>query len=181
MKFFLYVIALVLLVFLSFLWYIGVFSSVKVEEKLEGGYVIAGIDFVGSYSKTGPEFEKVDKIIKDMGIECTKGLGIYFDNPEKVEAEKCRSFISNVIEEKDLDKIDILKEKGLKIDTIAKCNSLVVEIPIRCSFSYMVGPMKAYPAISKHIGDKECKDALVYELYDMPAHKAYYIMQCNKE
>jgi hypothetical protein len=181
MKMLIYIVVATLLLLAVFMLYIGVFETVNVEEKIEGGYVVAGADFVGPYAKTGPEFEKVSKIIKDMGLESTKGLGIYYDDPKAVEAGKCRSFIASVIEEKDMDKMDLLKEKGLTIKTIEKCNSLVIELPVRSSWSYMVGPIKAYPALEKYVGDTKYKEGIVYELYDMPAKKVFYIMQYKKE
>lgn len=135
-------------------------------------------DYVGGYSTTGPVFTKVFAALAKEGISTTKGIGIYLD-PPTVPAEKQRSQIGCILEGKDLKKLNQLS-KLFKAKNIALRDSIVIEFPIRNTLSYMIGPMKAYPELSKVASAQKLKVNLVMEVYDMQAMKTLYIMQYNK-
>ena len=71
----------------------------------------------------------------------------------------------------------LLKSEGFKVDSVPKGNAVVVELPIKNNISYMIGPIQAYPAISKYMQAKGYKPKLSLEVYDVPVKKIYYIMQ----
>ncbi|MDD5571696.1 MAG: hypothetical protein PHD97_11165 [Bacteroidales bacterium] len=171
------VIAIIVLIAICFMWYIGFFTNVTITEKDAGGYKVAGLEITGSYSKVGPTATDVDKKLRAMGIQCTKGFGIYYDNPQVTPEEKCRSFVGNILEEKDYGKIEELKTKGLKVDSVPLAKALVIEFPIKNKFSYMVGPIKAYPAFTKYMNKKGIKSKLSLEVYDTPNKKTIFVMQ----
>ena len=52
----------------GFFWYMGYFQSVQVQEKQEGGYLMAGVEVVGPYSDAGRHISKVDNKLKALGI-----------------------------------------------------------------------------------------------------------------
>lgn len=132
-------------------------------------------EFTGAYKDTGPVFDRVYKALQKEGINTTRGLGIYFDDPRKVAEEKLRSHCGSIIEEKDLPKFEKVKAK-FKVVTIKKSKSVFVEFPIKTALSYMVGPMKCYPALSKYVKEKGYgMSGNAYELYDMPAKKTFYV------
>jgi hypothetical protein len=171
------VIAALVLLAIVALWYIGLFSKVTVEDKKAGGYYLAGQKFMGPYMKVGETMNRVDKICRDNGITCTKGFGVYYDNPKTDPADSLRSFVGNIIEEKDTARLTELQTKGLIIDTFKVGQAMVVVLPIKTSLSYMIGPMKAYPAFNKYMEGKKCSVTACIEVYDMPAKKILYIMQ----
>jgi hypothetical protein len=158
-------------------WYMGYFDHINVAEKEEGGYKVIGVNVIGPYANVAKDMENVNKQIKDMGVVSTKGFGIYYDDPKMVSAEKCRSFVGNIIEEKDFELVSKLKPEGLQIDSIPKTKSLVAEFPIKNSLSYMIGPMKVYPELSKHMSEKGYETALSVEIYDIPNKKIIFMMQ----
>ncbi len=167
------------LLFMSIIfgWYIGFFITMKVKEKEEGGYRVVGLKYTGPYSKSGKFMNDVQQKLKDMSITSNKDFGIYYDDPETIPAEKCRSFVGSILEEKDFDKIPELISSGLKVDTITKSNVVYTEFPLINNMSFMMGAMKSYPIISKYMNEKGYKATQSMELYDVPNKKITYIMQ----
>ncbi|MBI4947542.1 MAG: GyrI-like domain-containing protein [Bacteroidetes bacterium] len=176
MKTILTIVASLLIIVLAFLWYSGAFTSVNVEETLAGGYKVAGLEFTGSYSKAGEYIEKVDKKLKKLGFNCSKGFGIYYDDPKTTSQEKCRGFVGNILEEKDLNKLLEIKSIGLKIDSIPKSKAVAVQFKANTFLSYAIGPMKTYPVISKYINENKYKVLYSLEVYDMPKKRITYMM-----
>lgn len=174
-------VVLLVLIFMVFMaGYIGIFTNIKIEEKEVGGYKVVGKEMRGSYSKVGELMMDVDKQLKDIGINSTKGFGIYYDDPKTVPADSCRSFVGNVLEEKDEGRMDELALKGFKIDSIPFKNSIVAYFPIKTRLSYMIGPMKVYPEFSKYINEKGYKVTGSIEIYNIPDKRIEFIMQYDK-
>jgi len=173
------VFAFIALLMIIYAAYIGVFTPLKIYEAKKGPYVIAYERFTGPYAKTGPVFERVYKAVKAKGIDTTRGLGIYYDDPAKVPAKKLRSDCGVVIEEKDLPRFRKVKSQ-FKVKWIPKKDSVVIEFPIKNKFSYMIGPMKAYPALTKYAKKKGYKWGMTYELYDEAKQKIYFVMVIAK-
>lgn len=171
------IILSVLIVALIGAWYLGVFSTLNIEDKKEGGFTAAGLEFTGPYSEVGKHMKAVDEKLKSAGITSKRGFGIYYDDPKTTPPKKCRSFIGTVLEEKELDKISRLRSEGFKIDYIPLSEAVVTTFPAKSSLSYMIGPMKVYPAMSKYLEDKKYTVTRSLEVYDMPAKKITYIMQ----
>ena len=168
--------AVLLLLIITVGW-LGLFSTVNVSERVEGGYTVVGNEFIGDYMNVGKQMKDIDSRLKAAGLNSTKGFGIYYDNPKVTPKNKCRSFIGDIIELKDMNRIEDFKKAGFKVDTIAKKMSVLVEFPVKNQFSYFIGPIKAYPAINKYMKAKNYKPILTWELYDTPNKKIYYIMQ----
>ena len=177
LKIILTTLSAIIIILLLFGWYIGFFKSIIVEEKEEGGYKVVGMEITGPYSKVGKSMMDIDKKLKDSGIICTKGFGIYYDDPKIIPAEKCRSFVGNILEEKDFSRISELKSAGFKVDSVPIAKSVVSEFPLKNALSYMVGPVKVYPVLSKYMSEKRYKSTLSLEIYDMPNKKITFIMQ----
>ena len=162
---------------ISFLWYLEFFATVKVNEKEEGGYTIAGLEVAGSYGKLGKHMVEVDSKLRKLGIISPEGFGIFYNDPKTTPEEKCHSFVGNIINYNDLKKAKEIESRGLKIDSISKTKALVVEFPIKNSMSYMIGPMKAYPLLSKHLKEKKYTFLLSFEIYDHVENKIIFVMQ----
>ncbi len=174
------VLGILIVLMMAFLGYMGVFSTLKVTEREMGPYTIVYERFVGEYKDTGKVFDKVGKAVKGEGIETVNGLGIYYDDPKVTPKDKLRSDCGVVLESKDVAKAAMLKAKKFNVMTLPKKMCLVAEFPIRNVISYMIGPSKAYPALTKYAEEKSYKMAITYELYDMPANKIYFIMEIAK-
>jgi hypothetical protein len=178
LKWVMIVIIVLVLVVLGFLTYLGAFSSVKVVEKEMGPYTVVYERFVGPYQETGKVFDKVYKSLAADKIETIVGIGVYYDDPKTTPADKFRSDCGAAIADKDLAKVKSLKK--YKIMRIAKKPCLAVEFPLKNLLSYMIGPMKAYPELGKYAAANKVQISLCYEVYDMAAKKAYYVMEVKK-
>jgi hypothetical protein len=179
LKWSLIILAVLIVALLGYLAYLGVFSALKVTEQKLGPYTLAYAEYMGPYSGSGPILTRVNNSLKQDGVECTKGFGIYFDDPKQVAADKLRSKLGCIIEAKDLAKFGKVSRK-YKIMKWPARDCLVTEFPIRSDLSYMIGPMKAYPELNKALKAKGYKMSTVMELYDMPAKKILYIMVIAK-
>jgi len=159
--------------------YMGLVFPLRVYEQKMGPYTVAYESFVGPYAETGPVFSKVYEALKAEGIETTRGLGIYYDDPAKVAAEKLRSDCGVIIEPKDRAKFNRVRRK-FKVKWLPARESIVVEFPIRNMMSYMLGPIKGYPALMKHAEEKGYKFGMPYELYDEGQKKVFFVMEIVK-
>lgn len=158
-----------------YLAYLGMFSTYDPVEKEMGPYTFVYEDFTGPYKETGPIFQKVYDALKAEGIKTERGMGIYFDDPRKVAEDKLRSKCGSIIEDKDAEKFDKVKDK-FKVLAVEKGSAVVVTFPIKSSMSYMLGPMKCYPILNKYVKEKGYKPVgNAYELYDMKKEVTYYV------
>jgi len=184
-KWFLTIAFLIAVLALAFLAYMGAFIDPKVTEKDMGPYTLVYEPFIGPYSQTGKVFDRVYASLEADGIRTTVGIGIYYDDPRAVKPEKLRSNCGSVIDPADKGKLAALKNK-YKVWTIRKKACLVAEFPLRNMLSYMIGPMKAYPALMKAAQKKGYKIqkgkamAMTFELYDMKAGRIYFVMEILK-
>ncbi len=158
----------------AFLAYMGMFSKVTVSEKSMGPYTMVYEDYQGPYQETGKIFMKVYQQMKKEGINPTLGLGIYYDDPRKVDKSKLRCECGLVVPEADLAKVNDLKTR-YQVKTIAQRQCLVAAFPLRNALSYSLGPMKGYPALMQAAQAKGYTMDMPYELDDMQGKMIYYV------
>ncbi len=171
------VVSVVLVVVVAgFMWYMGIFSPVKVYEMPIGPYTYVYESFVGDYTKTGPIFEKIYRALLKEGLKPTRGIGLYYDDPKTTPKDKLRSDCGSIIEKGDLLKVPGLMKRGFKTRIIMSKPRVVAEFPIRNGLSYMIGPMKVYPALDKYLKGQGKSAKIAYEVYDMPAKKTIYFV-----
>ncbi|MFA6431435.1 MAG: GyrI-like domain-containing protein [Candidatus Margulisiibacteriota bacterium] len=183
LKWFLIIFAAIAVALLAYLWYLGAFSPVKVVEREMGPYTIAYKSFVGEYKETGKVFMDVYGILKEAGFAVTEksdSLGIYYDDPAKVAKDKLRSDCGFVISKEDSLKAIALLKKDIKVMTVPQSKCLVIEFPMKNMLSFIVGVMKAYPALNEYAAKNNIKTGLVYEYYDMKNNKILFTMQIGK-
>jgi hypothetical protein len=88
--------------------------------------------------------------------------------------------VGAVIAPADSNKLD-KKSADYKVKVIVGWNEIVVEFPLKNSFSYMVGPIKAYPVMNAYIKEKGYNwNVPRTEFYDMTAKKIYYMADIVK-
>ena len=144
-----------------------------------GPYTIAYVNFVGEYSKVWPSITKVYDVLSGAGITSLTGIGIYYDDPAVVSWAALRSDVGAIIDSQDAGKL--AQNKDVKLKTLPAGNKMVVEFPLKNSFSYVVGTMRVYPMIAKYMKEKwYSHEVLMTELYDMVAKKIYYLADITK-
>lgn len=115
---------------MGYLYYMSFFNKIEITEKEMGPYKVVFKEHIGDYKETGKIMDEIYYSLLDEGVETYKGFGIYYDDPKVVEKDKLRSIAGSIIEEKDYDKIDQLKDK-YNIKTIDKTRSITTEFPFR--------------------------------------------------
>ena len=98
----------------------GLFYKPVVKEAQSGPYTIAYIENTGDYAQVGKiQMQIINTVKNEFGIKTFRGVGVYLDNPAKVEKTKLRSELGFIVEGENLKKIKQLKAK-FKIKTINK-------------------------------------------------------------
>lgn len=157
-----------------FLGSMGMLGQLAVEKKAMGPYIHVYESFTGPYPETGKVFDKVYNELKAMDVDTTQGLGVYYDDPREVAKEKLRSDCGVVLQEKDQAQLETLKET-FKVQTLEQKESIVATFPIKSNLSYMMGPMKAYPALTKYAEQNKLEIIKTYELYDVPNNVILFV------
>ncbi len=107
-------------------------------------------------------------------MECFKGFGIYYDNPQKVEKEKLRADVGNILENPTPEVLAQLTP-NYNIRTLEKQQYLVTEFPYKNQMSIILGIMRVYPALNRYIRENNLsEEGFVMEIYDVPGKKIIY-------
>lgn len=170
-------IVLGLVLVLVGLWgYSGGFSKPVVVEKQVPAMTMAVKEHKGAYTKTKQPMDEVYTDLVALGVEPTRGVGVYYDDPAMVAEEDLRSEVGSVLEGLDEDKLMEVKEK-MMVKEYDQMQAMVVEFPIKTMLSYMIGPMKVYPVIQEHWQGKGYEESEIgIEVYDIPNKTITYIM-----
>jgi DNA gyrase inhibitor GyrI len=96
--------------------------------------------------------DKVYLALSGAGIVSTKGIGIYYDDPAVVSGTQLRSDVGAIIESADAAKL--AKVQDIQTKTLPGGTKMMVEFPLKNSVSYMAGPIKVYPLLTKYIQKK---------------------------
>lgn len=167
-------LGLFVLLGLANIWYVGGFSKIEVKEQNMWPYTIAYTQFTGAYAKVWPSMTMVYDVLSGAGVTSSTGIGIYYDDPALVSWTELRSDVGAVIDLRDITKLN--KKSAIKLTTLSEKPSIVVEFPLKNNVSYMIGPMKVYPAIAKYMTEKGYTTwGAMIEIYDIAAKKIYYI------
>jgi len=156
--------------------YYGGFKSIDVIITKQGGETVIYKDVTGDYSQTPDVTNEVyEALLNDYKIETTKGVGIFYDNPQKVEKSKLRSRIGCILDS-DVDSLTLAKiSEKYNVMVLPKAKYIATDFPMKGGLSMLVGIIKAYPALNKYIEDNNIKeDGPVTEIYDVPGKKVIY-------
>lgn len=176
LRYFVIVISSLIALGFFLLWYVGVFDKVDLEKRSSPSYLVAGYNFKGSYQQIGPIMGEVDSLLRLIGVNSTKGFGIYFNDPNTTPEAELESYVGNVIEGDSRNRIEEILSLGLQVDTIPAGTAWVASMAIRSQFSYMVGPIRAYPMLEEAVKEADDEVSLVYEIYDLDKKIIHYSM-----
>lgn len=169
------VVAFALFAFFAIYAYYGGFSKIRCKIIETGGETLVYKECKGDYKQVSKEMNTVYySLLNDYKLETTKGFGIYFDNPKKINKNELRSEMGCIVEKGDTARLSSLGAE-LMVKTLPVEKYLVVEFPYKGMMSVLVGIMKVYPAINKYLKDKGYgEDGFVMEIYDIPNKKVEY-------
>ncbi len=168
---------IVALLFAAYAYY-GGFKSIEFHKSEQGGETIVYQEVIGDYSQTPDVQNKIYEVLKSENIETSKGIGVYYDNPDKTEKSKMRSDVGCILEQKDIEKAstnEAFAKAGYQIKVLPKGNYIVTEFPFKGQLSVLIGLMKVYPAFKEYINNNKINEAgAISEIYDIPNGKIIY-------
>jgi len=178
MKIVLIIIAVIAVVLLAIYVWLGGFKKIPFSVQETGGEVLVYESHTGDYKNVGKVIDKMYyALLNDANVECFRGFGIYYDNPQKVEKEKLRSDVGNILENPTPEILARLTPK-YNIRTQEKQQYLVAEFPYKNQMSIFIGIMRVYPALNRYIRENNLsEEGYVMEIYDMPERKIVYRKQ----
>ncbi|MBI9099487.1 MAG: hypothetical protein JEY91_13470 [Spirochaetaceae bacterium] len=159
----------------SFYVYYGGLKRIHPIILLAGGETIAYREVRGDYRQSGPVSNDVYiQLLEKLDLETFRGFGIYYDDPRQVEVNDLRSEVGCIIETKDLNKIDGIKE-FLLVRTVPEKKYLTVEFPYRSPLSSLMGVLKVHPVLKKEaIKENSPFQGSVMEIWDVPGKKIVF-------
>ena len=175
MKIALIILGLIVVIIAALFIYYGGLRRVDFSIAKQGGETLVYVEQTGDYSKSaGPIDKMYYSLLNEEGIETFRGFGIYYDNPRKVEKNRLRSEVGNILE----DPYPAILEKlegRYNIKTLPEKEYIVTEFPYRGKLSIMMGIMKVYPAMNRFVKENGFdEDGWVMEIYDIPGKKIVY-------
>jgi hypothetical protein len=142
----------------------GLFRNFSFTSKIFKNSEIYYVDYIGDYQQIYREFEKFKFLMRkfNLGRHTYSIFGIYYDDPNKVETNKCRAVIGIIkevneqkISNKEEDFITYLTNNNFKRGMLPDTESIVAEFKFNNPMSMVVGTQKFYRAIKSSMKSDE--------------------------
>ena len=172
-------IALIIIVILLTLSYYGLFTQVTIVEEEIGDFWLLCEKHVGDYKETGQVMDRIySKLLGEDAIAPSRGFGLYFDDPKKVEKKDLRSIAGCILDKEYEGNIDHLKT-NYQVKKYPASKSVVAVFPFRGTPSIFLGIIKAYPKLTEYLVQHNYPPVPIMEIYDTPNEKISYIASVN--
>lgn len=172
MKKALWVVLVLVGIVYAFLISQGLYRTVEVKQSEQGGFILVGVDHVGSYMNIGTAFESLQATFPDGDF-----AGVYYDNPDAVPEDSLRAFAG--IKVSATKGLEVLAEHpGLRMVEVANRPSFYTDWEASSgSLGMFLGIMKAYPALKAACEETGLcsENSLAYE--DYSATGTRFVMQ----
>ncbi len=156
--------------------FFGSFNIIKFNVEELGPFDVVFEDYIGDYKETGPVMDKIYYDLIEDEIETTKGFGLYYDDPAKVDASELRSKIGVILEPEHKDKIEFIKTK-YNYNVLDVEKYVVTSFPYYNKMSIIMGIMKVYPKLAEYVSENDLQMNAVMEIYDIPNKRITYLMK----
>ncbi len=160
-----------------FLWYSGAFSTIEIEERDEGPFYVVGIERVGNYQESGIYMDSVYNKLIEIDVKTTKGFGIYWDNPNDVPPEECKSMVGCIVNEQDTVRKREIEKLNLVFQRVGVTKCVAVDYPYKNMVSMVFGIIRVYPKISEYLKENNLSPTVSMEIYDEENEKITYLME----
>ncbi|WP_368758800.1 hypothetical protein [Klebsiella oxytoca] len=182
MMYILYIGMLIAIVLLARWVYRMVFYSVNIKESHLGGEVII-------YKKTEGNYQDAFSIMNDLRykllttfyIQTTKGIVIYYDEPNKLEKGKFHLDVGCIIDISNIDDIKMAKiNQTWKVKALPIMPSVNMEAPFYGRHSIIINMIKTRTKVERYMSSRGYRKGPIIETYDIYAKKMTY-RQCLGE
>ena len=164
MKKFLIVLGVLVLAGVGLFYYLHGFDDVEIVEAEIPEMNLVYVKHVGSYYGVGAVMMDLHNKIVEEGIESSVGAGIYIDDPEITPSEELRSLVGDIVSDEDLAK---LEGKDFQVLKIKNGKGVMSIFPYKNMLSYMLAPMKVYPAMVEYFAGTDVMPVASLEIYDV--------------
>lgn len=153
----------------------GLYANVTITEKEVGPYTLVYKKHIGDYTKVGSLMSSIKADLETKyNIKAEKSFGLYFDNPETVDADKLRSVVGYIIENKTVADLENLKA-DFSVKEYPKSKSVVSEFPYKGLPSIIIGIFRVYPDFMNYIETNNYPLTPIMEIYNSEEEKIEYI------
>ncbi|KAJ3427762.1 hypothetical protein M0813_02348 [Anaeramoeba flamelloides] len=99
-----------------FLRFLRVFEKLKILKSTHPTMHLIYECYTGKYQNVGKVQDKIYYDLKKLKMDCTKGFGIYYDNPKEVpDTKKCRALAGCILPKRYWKNIEALEKQGFNI------------------------------------------------------------------
>ena len=174
MKIALIIIGILIVLFICIYGYYGGFTKIEFKPQKQDKETIVYESVTGDYSQTSKYTDKIYfALLNEDKVETTRGIGIFYDNPQTTDKDKLRSDVGCVLDNPDSITIARLSEK-YQLQALPAGDFIVTEFPMNGSLSFLLGIIKVYPALNRYCIKHGYKDSPIMEIYDVPNKKIIY-------
>jgi len=167
----------VVIVIILVLVYIGVFSEVVIEEATMGPYTYAYVSYTGPYKDVLTPMEDLKLKLREAGFTPTRGFGVYYDDPEKIDAKILKSDVGAIIPETEFDKMEA-NQVNFNFETIEASDYLVAEFKIKNAIADMYIPLKVNYVLSRYLKKNNLPyPSKVIEIFDTNPNRILFLME----
>ena len=162
-------------ILLGYLFWVGVFHTVRIEEREVGPYTLLYKAQTGDYRQIGDVLEEVLEACRSAGVDAHYGFGIYHDDPSVTPIEELRSEAGVVLKESSVALAEEKLKGKFEMREFPRIRAVVSEFPFRNFMSIIVGIYKVYPVLEKEREARGFARGYALEIYD-PGTKILYVM-----
>jgi len=157
---------------LGFLVSQGLLRSVTVEQGMQGGFILLGVDHTGPYHTIGDAFQELQQLYPEGEFS-----GIYFDNPDSIPADSLRSFAGfKVTAAKGLQEMG--EHHQLRMHNVEMRPAQFVDWECGQNMvGILIGTFKAYPALGLACEAAGWTGETVIAYEEYTANGVRYVMQ----
>ena len=179
-KILLFIIVAIIAIFTAVYAYYGGFTKIAFEQAELGGETIVWEEMIGDYKDSPIVMDKVyNSLLSDFNISTTRGFGIYYDNPQMVDPNKCRSDLGCIVDNIDSTSLSAIEAK-FKVKKLEYHKCVVAVFPYKGQMSVVVGLTKVYPALNEYIKNNNIANGPVMEIYDIANKTITYRMMIGE-
>lgn len=175
MRIFWLILAVVIIGVAIFFGYFGAFKPIKITEIELGEFYFVKKSVIGDYAQSGAVQMELYEALANDSIASTKGVGIYYDNPDTTPKEELRSDVGCIIDAKDTTKVQMLFKYELAKMDAGKYVS--ADFPFKGQLSIIFGVLRVYPKLAQYLKKHQLLSDYSVEIYDVPQKKVQYMFR----
>ena len=152
MKRFFIILALILVIFLGTLTYLGGFKKMTVDEVNMNQFFYMYKTHKGSYRKIGKLFKELNELKKSKKLNSNNFIGVYYDDPNEIPEEQLRAEAGISLLKNEYDEFQKNPEfDKFQFRIIPPADYVHTTFKYSNTLGMILAIMKAYPALTEYL------------------------------